>query len=201
MRAASLLVFALLAAGCASAPVHYWTLLAPVPAQAPAAASPVPAALPAFELLPVGVPAQVDQPQLVVRQGEASVAVLDGQRWIAPLAEEVHNALAADLARALGSQDASGLPPGAGARLRIKLDLRRFDTVPGTGVMLEAAWSLRPAGTYVPALACVSRVQVAETGAYAALVAAHQRALDEIAARIATAARAQAAGTPACPPA
>src|SRR5690606_22299560 len=109
-------------AACASAPVRYYTLLAP--AQAPTGP-----ATPAdfdFELMPVGIPAQVDQPQLVIRQGGQGVAPLSGERWIAPLADEVRAALAAELARTLHARDATGLPGGDRPRLRIKVDLRRF---------------------------------------------------------------------------
>ncbi|CAM5542701.1 PqiC family protein [Rhodanobacter lindaniclasticus] len=105
---------AILLAACASAPLHYYTLLPGVPASV---ADPV-TAIP-FEVLPVNVPAQVDRPQLVVRQGGQSVALLEGERWIAPLADEVRGALAADLARSLPGRDvggmaASGKPAAAG---------------------------------------------------------------------------------------
>ena len=51
----------------------------------------------AFELLPVSVPAQDDQPQLVIRQGGQGVALLQSERWIAPLGDEIRGALSADL--------------------------------------------------------------------------------------------------------
>src|SRR6185312_11842720 len=73
-------------AGCASAPLHYYTLMTPAGSTAGNAAAPAPYP---FELLPVGVPAQVDVPQLVVREGGQGVQPLDGQRWIAPLGDEV----------------------------------------------------------------------------------------------------------------
>ena len=65
---------AALLGACASAPMHYYTLLPSAAAEAPN-----PAGSLAFELLPVSVPAQVDQPQLVVREGGQSVALLDGE--------------------------------------------------------------------------------------------------------------------------
>ena len=69
----------LLLAACASAPLHYYTLVAP--ADGAASAATAAASLP-FELLPVGIPAQVDQPELVVRQGGQGMAVLGSERWI-----------------------------------------------------------------------------------------------------------------------
>jgi uncharacterized lipoprotein YmbA len=185
----------LMLAACASAPLHYYTLVPPAPAGAAAG----PAATFQFELLPVGIPAQVDQPQLVTRQGGQGVAVLNGERWIAPLADEVRGALSADLAEALNTQDVSGLPTSGTPRLRIKLDLRRFDSVPGSYALIDAAWSLRSlqGGS---TLACTSQIRQSVGPGYDALVQGHQEALRQLAMRIASVAGAVAAGQPAsCP--
>ena len=199
---------ALALAACASAPLHYYTLVAPaaeatgglVAPVSDTPASPVRPSLP-FELLPVSVPAQVDQPQLVVREGGQGVALLGSERWIAPLSDEVHGALSSNLAHELGSQDVTGMPGNDKPALRIKLDLRRFDSQPGSYALIEGAWSvglLR--GNHPAVLACTSRISESVGPGYAALVAGHQRALGELAAQIATAARALGNGqTPACP--
>ena len=193
---------ALLLAACASAPMHYYTLMAPADQSAGGQAAPaaVGASLP-FEVLPVGVPAQVDQPQLVVREGGQGVALLGSERWIAPLGDEVRGALSADLARELHSQDVSGLPGNGKPVLRIKLDLRRFDSAPGSYALIEGAWSVRLLhGGHPAALACTSRVSESVGPGYDALVQGHQRALGELAGQIAAAARALGNGqTPACP--
>lgn len=194
-----------LLAACASAPLHYYTLVAPADESAgglvaPAAGASVAPALP-FELLPVGVPAQVDQPQLVVREGGQGVALLGSERWIAPLGDEVRSALSADLARALHSADVSGLPGNGQPLLRIKLDLRRFDSAPGSYALIEAAWSVRLLHGAQPAtLACTSRVSEAVGPGYPALVQGHQRAIARLATQIAGVARALGAGQAAvCP--
>jgi uncharacterized protein len=196
----------LLLAACASAPLHYYTLVAP--ADEPAGGQVVPvadasaaASLP-FELLPVGVPAQVDQPQLVVREGGQGVALLGSERWIAPLGDEVRSALSADLARELHSADVSGLPGNGKPLLRIKLDVRRFDSQPGGYALIEGAWSVRLLhGAQPAALACSSRVSEAVGPGYPALVQGHQRAIARLAAQIASAARALGDGqSPSCPP-
>lgn len=188
---------ALALAACASAPLHYYTLVPP------AAGTPARGAAPLrFELLPVGIPAQVDQPQLVVRQGGQDMAVLEGERWIAPLGDELRAALSAGLARELGGQDVSGLPGGGDAVLRIKLDVRRFESWPGRYALVEAAWSVRPLKAGDGAvLACASTVREPVDGqGYPALVQAHQRAVARLAADIAAAARPFAAGQAArCP--
>ena len=205
-------------AACASAPVHYYTLVAPDdPGRVPAGTDP---ATIRFELLSFGVPADVDQPQLVVREGSERVALLDGERWIAPLSDEVHAALAADLARALPGQDVSALGAGGKPVLRIKLDLRRFESVPGAYALIEAAWSLRrlndaagsdgaavgaaagaaaagaaagvatgaAAGAAVAPATCATSVKEAVGSGYDALVRGHQRALHRLAAEIAASA-------------
>jgi uncharacterized lipoprotein YmbA len=194
-RITMIVALALGLAACASAPVHYYTLVAP--AQAPLAAE---ATAPfQFELLPVGIPAQVDQPQLVIRQGGQGVAPLDGERWIAPLAEEVRGALSADLAQVLHTQDATGLPSDGKPRVRIKVDVRRFDSAPGDYALLDAAWSVRKLqGDAV--LACTSQVREPVGAGYDALVEGHQRALVRLAGLIAQVAGAVAAGqAPTCP--
>ena len=191
-----LVATAALLGACASAPVHYYTLLPSAATEAPN-----PAASLAFELLPVSVPAQVDQPQLVVREGGQSVALLEGERWIAPLADEVRGALSADLVRELPGRDVGSMSSGGKAVLQIRLDLRRFDSQPGGYALIDGAWSVhRLHGAKPASLACSSRVRESVGPGYDALVQGHQRALDELAGQIAVVARALAAGQSAsCP--
>jgi uncharacterized protein len=184
-------------AACASAPTHYYTLIPAPESQAEAVA---PTAGFQFELLPVGIPAQVDVPQLVVRQGGQSVALLDGERWIAPLADEVRGALSVDLSHRLGAQDiGNGLPVDGKPVLRIKVDVRRFESSPGQYAVIDATWSIRPLkGDTV--LTCSSHISENPGQSYGGLVAAHQQALSELAGQIAGVAPALAAGSsPACP--
>lgn len=182
---------------CASAPVHYFTLVAPADDMSSATG---PASLP-FELLPVSVPAQVDQPQLVVREGGQGVALLEGQRWIAPLADEVRDALSADLTRALNSRDISGMAGNDKPSVRIKLDLRRFDSQLGRYAMIEGAWSVRLLhGAHPASMSCTSRVSESVGAGYPALVQGHQRAINRLATQIAAAARSLGDGQlPICP--
>ena len=198
LAAAAALSLAL--AACRSAPAtHFYTLVAPASAVVSPAGSPSTAAF-QFEILPVSVPAQVDQPPLVVRQGDQGVAVLQGERWIAPLGEEVRGALSADLARDFNAQDVSGLPAGSKPLVRIKLDLRRFDSMPGSYALIDAAWSVRPLKGGDP-LACTSRISEPVGSGFDALVQGHQRAIARLAGQIGAAAGALAAGNkPLCPP-
>lgn len=195
---------AMVLAACASAPLHYYTLVAPDTAGVAARPAASDAALP-FAVMPVSVPAQVDQPQLVVRDGAQRVLLLNGERWIAPLADELRSALAADLARALGSQDTTGMPDSRAPGLRIKLEVQQFDSWPGSYALLAGTWSVRVvhakgAGAAPQALTCTSSLRVPVGAGYAALVQGHQRAVALLAAEVATVARALGGGRAAsCP--
>lgn len=184
-------------AACASAPVHYYTL---VPAADNAPAESAAAAPFQFELLPVGIPAQNDVPQLVVRQGGQAVSLLNGERWVAPLGDEVRGALSVDLAQRTHAQDISGGVAANGKPvLRIKVDLRRFDSAPGSYALIEATWTIRELGSQA-VLACSSRISESPGQGYDALVAAHQQALATLAGQIASLAPALADGrVPGCP--
>ncbi len=67
----------------------------------------------------VAVPPQVDRPQLVVRQGQSGLAILETEWWGANLVDEFRSAL----------QDQLGGPVGSGKAL-LRVDVQRFDTVP-----------------------------------------------------------------------
>ncbi|MBS0365547.1 MAG: membrane integrity-associated transporter subunit PqiC [Proteobacteria bacterium] len=187
-------VVALLLGGCATAvPTHFHSLLATVSgggAPAGEVAGAVAIGMP-FELLPVLVPAQVDQPQLVVRTGGEQLLPLEHERWIAPLADELRAALSQDLAQRLRVADISGQPQvGVPAVLRVKVDVRRFDSAPGRYAALEAVWSLSLSANRSGTLICRSSLREDAAPGYDELVHAHQRALAALAGQIAGTARA-----------
>ncbi|MEQ9875587.1 PqiC family protein [Pectobacterium brasiliense] len=144
----SLTVLALLSA-CSSPPVRYHTLLTPTsPVAPPSFMANTTHAAPFFiDVLPVGVPAQLDTSQLVIRQGDSGAVVLDNERWLSPLSEEIRTALSAALTQRLNTQDVSGLVRSADTPVvRIHLQVRRFDSWPGQSVALDADWSLSAVG-------------------------------------------------------
>ncbi len=198
----TLLALPLLAlAGCSSAPTQFYTLL-PAPQPAPAAA----AAPYQIEVQPVDLPPQVVTPQLVVRTGGGEMVPVDSRRWIAPLGDEVRDALSADLSQRLGVHDVYGLPNGVAAAgqgpatWRISVKVQRFESSLGAYARIDALWSLRRAGDSAAALTCGSSVAEAVQPGYAALVEGHQRALAELAGQIAAGlAAAQRGGGAACP--
>jgi hypothetical protein len=188
-------VVALLLAACGTAPPPRFHTLMPAVHRA----GPPPGGLGlAWQMAPVTVPAQVDQPQWVVRRADDTLAVLEQERWIAPLQDELRGALVEHLSAQLG-------PPGARAApghrdWRVVLDVRRFDTTPARSLMV-AEWALQAAAGETAALRCSSRVeQTALAGDIAALAAAHRLALAQLAGHIGQALRdVDGSGAAACP--
>jgi len=183
---------------CASAPTHFYTLqheAAPIANAAPVSSAPF-----QIEVLPVAVPPQVDQAEFLVRQSDQRVAILDNERWAAPLAAELRGAFAADLVAALGTRDVYGLPrPPAVPVYRIVIDVRVFDSWPGRQARIQADWSVR-GNTEAALVTCTSTASEAVGADYDALVQGHQRAIAQISGDIAATVRAIASGNAAaCP--
>ncbi|KJK16745.1 PqiC family protein [Pseudomonas sp. 2(2015)] len=152
----AVLSLALLLAACRSDPIHYHTLIP----QQPAAASSADVLLEQ-----VSVPPQVDRPQVVIRQGNSSLAILETEWWGASLADELRNALV--------NQFASS---SAQPRLGLRVEVQRFDSVPGQYALFDARWRLR-AGNGGATLNCRSVIQTQAGASIDALVLAHQQNL------------------------
>ena len=188
MKRSILHILAALTLGaCASPPIHYHTLL---PALEKSTADPSPSAF-LIDVLAVGIPVYLDQPQLVVRQGSTGIAMLEGERWAGPLSEELRNALSAGVVSRLKTQDIAGLArPAHKPVLRVKIEVRRLDACLGHKVQLDADWALGFADEAADArLVCRGRFEVPVPGGYPELVVGQQRLVDALAARIAGDAR------------
>jgi uncharacterized lipoprotein YmbA len=199
-------------AGCAgSPPASYYTLLpaadtaAPVDgtpvAGTPVAGTPVAggsaADTPAFalEIMPVSVPLQVDQPQIMLRTADDALSPMYSQRWASPLGEELQTALSHAMTAALGAPDVSALGASTGVPVwRVQVDVQRFDMLLGGPALLDATWRIRQSGmsrgkAVPPAvLLCRSLVRVPAPGAdLPGLVLAQQRAVTALARTISSA--------------
>lgn len=188
----ALAVLALAACSSSSAPVHYHTLL---PARvASSRQAPLTAQLLVQSLR---MPVQVDQPLLVLRRSDGTLAILEQEQWGAPLADEFHSALSRHLEGLLGVRELSGLPRDpARDLLTLRIDVRRFESLPGQYTLLDAAWNLNLSreGRTRRSLTCSSLIKRPATDTPAAtgidaLVLAHQGALAELAKEIAATAR------------
>ena len=180
-------LLALLLAACSSVPpTRFHTLMPPLDARATA---PAVTSAP-WQLQHVNVPAQVDRPQLVLRSADGSLAVLEQERWIAPLADELGGALTDTLARQLG-------PASTSDAWQIAVDVQRFESVPGRLARLEASWSVRRGGT--APLHCLAALEQPAGADAASLAEAHRRAVLGLGAQIGAAVSALQAGrTPGC---
>jgi len=104
----------------------------------------------------------------VVRQGQSGLAILETEWWGANLVDEFRSAL----------QDLLGGPAGGG-KASLRVDVQRFDTVPGRYASLEAVWRLKQQGQ--AELICRTSVQTAADNSITSLVNAHQANLRKLA--------------------
>lgn len=180
-------------AGCASPRSDFYTLR-PSAKAAPATAGY------SVAVGPVSVPEIVDRPQIVVRTGPNQVFIDEFHRWGSPLRDEIARGIAGNLAALLGAPQVSVFPhpTSSAAKYRVAVDVMVFDSTPGESAVLDAVWAVRGAGNG-PVLS--GRTALRETvpdAGYAALVAAHSRALEKLSEDIADAIRGleQGAGLP-----
>jgi uncharacterized lipoprotein YmbA len=135
------------------------------------------------DLGPVAVPPAVDQPQWVVRLPDGSLRVLEQERWVAPLRDELRAALLAGLRERQATGDArtaaSPVPPA----WRVRVDVTRFDTAAGQGAWLEARWTaVPPSGS--AGFACEVSLKESSENDPLALAAAHRKAAGRLADRL-----------------
>jgi uncharacterized lipoprotein YmbA len=181
----ALLAASLLAACSAPKPERFHSLLA---SELAAPAAPAGGQTIVVDVLPVSVPPLVDQPQWVVRAADDTLQVLEQERWAAPLREELRSALVERLVARWAAVNAQTLPQPAASVWRVRLDLQRFESLPGREARIEGTWSLLPPRN-ASALVCRStlRESVGDGGA-PALAAAHRqlvaRLADEIGQRL-----------------
>jgi uncharacterized lipoprotein YmbA len=139
-----------------------------------------------IEVMPVDVPMQVDVPQMVVRVGNGELVPVDTRRWIAPLPNELRNALSWQLTHTLGVRDVAGFSKNANTpTYRITLRVQRFDSAPGAYARIDALWSIRGSDKDAGTLVCTSSANIPVGSGYAALAQGHQQALAQIAGDIA----------------
>ncbi len=184
-----LVALAVAGGGCASPRSYFYTLNAttkPVAAAADYAVS----------VGPVSVPAAVDRPQIVVRLATHEVAVDQFHRWASPLPEAIARVVAENLAADLGASRVAVFPGGtaAGARYRVLVDVIRFDSAPGEAATLDAAWTVRRATDGATRAGRGAFAEPVPDREFAALAAAHSRALGRLSADVADAIRTMEGG-------
>ncbi|QOQ73594.1 membrane integrity-associated transporter subunit PqiC [Pseudomonas poae] len=122
----------------------------------------------------ISVPPQVDRAQIVIRQGDSGVAILETQWWAATLADELKSALVDQLANSHSRQSVS-----------LRVEVQRFDSVPGQYALLDVRWRLRPTlGGDAQPLTCRTTLQTPAGPSIDDLVVAHQNNLKRFAALV-----------------
>ena len=188
---AILLALAVLAAGCASSPSHFYTLNATAaPGTSPSKVS--------VAVGPVSVPAAVDQPQIVVSTGANSVTFDEFNRWASPLQDNIARVVADNLVALLGTPRVTLFPQtlSADAEYRVQIEVRNFVSAPGTSASLDAVWTVRRTRDgKIETGRTSAREPLPDTG-YDALAAAHSRALGRLSQDIADTLRTLDRATP-----
>jgi uncharacterized protein len=182
-------------AACGSAPKYYFYTLGPDATSVGGAsagassASVKSAATYSVAVGPISVPDMVDRPQLVLRAAASQVTLAEQSRWAEPLRNAIPRVVASNLAQELPDARLSVYPqPGSdSADLRVSIDIHRFDSTPGEGVVVEALWTVRGKDS---AQSGRSLIREAASGKdHEALVAAHSAVLRRISSDIAEAIR------------
>jgi uncharacterized lipoprotein YmbA len=189
----SCIVMASLLGSCASTSPRFYTLV-PESGRHPSAAL---VAGYRLEVDPVKIPAQVDRLELVTRLPDGGIAIADGDRWIAPVADELQNALSVELRHRLAGADAA---TGSDS-VSVRLNVERFESSPNRYALIEASWhlALQQGGKDVRVV-CRTRAYEQVRGGYPEMVRGYQRAVALIADQIATVAQKSVGGVAAvCP--
>ena len=141
----------------------------------------------------VRIPAQVDRLELVTRLADGGIKIADGDRWIAPVADELQNALSVELLRRLGAADSASVTESAS--MSVRLDVQRFESSPSRYALIEASWrlKLKEPGKDL-GVVCRTWAYEQVRGGYPEMVRGYQRAVALIADQIATVAQDLAGG-------
>ena len=162
----------LLLTACRSDPIQFHTLTPAQPGGGNGAD---------IQIESITVPPQVDRPQIVIRQGNAGLAILETQWWGASLVDELRSALVDQLVNSSPQR-----------RMSLRLDVQRFDSIPGQYALLDVKWRLRNLGTGDGApITCRSTLQTPSGASIDDLVLAHQNNVKRLAALINQAAASQ----------
>ncbi len=187
-RLAAVLAVLLPPLGCTSTPIHFYSLLPPASGER----GPSPSGVTRFELEPVQVPADVDRSELVLRRGTGEVLLAEDEQWIAPLPEQLWQAVSVELERALPTESAET----GTQQPRIRLQIERFEAEPGRYALIQARWRVSAGRQEV---LCDGRFAQSVAPGYPALIAGYQRAVVTLADAIAASARPSALAAGRCP--
>ncbi|AWM92382.1 hypothetical protein DJ564_16925 [Pseudomonas sp. 31-12] len=170
----------LLLTACRSDPIQFHTLMpTQLGTQSRAGAAEI-------QIEGISVPPQVDRPQIVIRQGNSGLAILETEWWAASLVDELRSAMVDQL-----------LNTNPQRKLSVRLDVQRFDSIPGQYALIDVKWRLRNLGeSDATLLTCRSTLQTPSGPSIDELVVAHQNNVKRLAAAISQAAGGASRGCP-----
>jgi uncharacterized lipoprotein YmbA len=183
---AVLCAVAALAGGCGtSPPARFYTLSS-------TAAPPVPPSTVFIAVGPVTIPAVVDRPEFVVTVGQNELRIDDFNRWASPLQDGVARTIAENLVAMLGTPRVIVFPQqlASDPEYRVAVEIRTFESVPGTAIRLDGVWTLRRAKDGKTETGRTSARESVADASYEALAAAHSKAVGRLSQDIADAVRA-----------
>jgi uncharacterized protein len=140
---------------------------------------------------PVTIPDLVDRPQIVTQGAGNQVSLDEFARWAEPLKGDIARVIAANLGALLGSERVSVFDSGSDVPpvWRVRVDVVRFDSMPGDSVTVDAQWTVWPPKKNAPVMGSSLEHEPVKGQGYDALVAAHDRALAAVSRDIASAIR------------
>jgi uncharacterized lipoprotein YmbA len=206
-HALSATALAALAACSTTTPVVHLHSLMPDTAPAADGRAAPPAGAPLVVVLdPVRMPSQIDQPQWLVQLADGSLASLEQERWASPLRDEFRQAVLETLIVRYGAVELrhhAGAAAASGA-LRVDIDVRRFESLPGQEARIEGSWTIVGVASSATASSaaahCEWLVRERSGAALVGLAQAHRRAVARLADGIGTALTAMRRGeAPKCP--
>jgi uncharacterized lipoprotein YmbA len=172
------LLMALTLTGCKSTTVHLYTL-----APAPTAFATVEAADAhrSFLIESLSVPTGVDRKQLIEREENGELQVLENHQWASTLREETRRALTADLENAAAAGGNSSAVP----LTFVEVSITQWESTT-QAVYLKVEWRLWRAGNSAPFdLRCASAFSESTSGAPADLIRADALLVDKLAQSVA----------------
>ena len=170
----------LLLTACRSDPIKFHTLVPTQPG------NPSKSAVADIQIEAISVPPQVDRPQIVIRQGNSGMAILETEWWGASLVDELRSALVDQMINANPRRNVS-----------VRIEVQRFDSIPGQYALIDVKWRLRNLGEGdAGLLTCRNTLQTPSGASIDELVAAQQNNVKRLAALISQAAGGTQKGCP-----
>ena len=133
---------------------------------------------------PVEIPEMLNRPQIVTRSGPNKLNVDEFHRWASRLDESFARVLAENISLLLATDQVAVYPwqTDFKPRYRVALKIRYFEGQLGKDVILEAIWSVssqQSQQTHIKRKSVINEPLSPEPD-YAALVAAHSRAIAQL---------------------